>query len=88
MLILLPLLLVLGMVPESTQLQSSQTWSLLEIQQLLNYPPVLHTWGNTITTSTSATRGLQDRLRLHRVLRRQRDAAPHHGAWRRRALDA
>ena len=35
------------MVPESTQLQSSQTWSLLKIQQLLNYPPVLRTWGNT-----------------------------------------
>jgi hypothetical protein len=32
------------MVPESTQLQSSQTWSLLKIQQLLNYPPVLRTW--------------------------------------------
>ena len=34
------------MVPESTQLQSSQTWSLLKIQQLLNYPPVLSTWAN------------------------------------------
>ncbi|OEL21413.1 putative inactive leucine-rich repeat receptor-like protein kinase [Dichanthelium oligosanthes] len=34
------------MVPESTQLQSSQTWSLLKIQQLLNYPPVLSTWSN------------------------------------------
>nr|CAB3452018.1 unnamed protein product [Digitaria exilis] len=44
LLILLPLLL--AMVPESTQLQSSQTWSLLKIQQLLNYPPVLTTWGN------------------------------------------
>ncbi|CAN6203112.1 unnamed protein product [Urochloa humidicola] len=44
LLILLPLLL--AMVPESTQLQSSQTWSLLKIQQLLNYPPVLSTWGN------------------------------------------
>ncbi|TVU41550.1 hypothetical protein EJB05_15078 [Eragrostis curvula] len=42
--ILLPLLL--AMVPESTQLQSSQTWSLLKIQQLLNYPPVLSTWRN------------------------------------------
>ncbi|WVZ62032.1 hypothetical protein U9M48_011822 [Paspalum notatum var. saurae] len=44
LLILLPLLL--AMVPESTQLQSSQTWSLLKIQQLLNYPPVLSTWSN------------------------------------------
>lgn len=44
LLILLPLLL--AMVPESTQLQSSQTWSLLKIQQLLNYPAVLSTWGN------------------------------------------
>ncbi|KAG2631866.1 hypothetical protein PVAP13_2NG050800 [Panicum virgatum] len=44
LLILLPLLL--AMVPESTQLQSSQTWSLLKIQQLLNYPPVLSTWAN------------------------------------------
>lgn len=34
------------MVPESTQLQSSQTWSLLKIQQLLNYPPLLSTWRN------------------------------------------
>jgi hypothetical protein len=34
------------MVPESTQLQSSQTWSLLKIQQLLNYPAVLSTWTN------------------------------------------
>ncbi|KAJ1287875.1 hypothetical protein BS78_02G044300 [Paspalum vaginatum] len=45
LLILLPLLL--AMVPESTQLQSSQTWSLLKIQQLLNYPPVLSTWSNS-----------------------------------------
>lgn len=45
LLVLLPLLL--AMVPESTQLQSSQTWSLLKIQQLLNYPPVLSTWGNS-----------------------------------------
>lgn len=44
--VLLPLLLVLAMVPESAQLQSSQTWSLLKIQQLLSYPPVLRTWGN------------------------------------------
>ncbi|KAG2640153.1 hypothetical protein PVAP13_2KG072500 [Panicum virgatum] len=44
LLILLPMLL--AMVPESTQLQSSQTWSLLKIQQLLNYPPVLSTWAN------------------------------------------
>ncbi|XP_062186819.1 probable inactive leucine-rich repeat receptor-like protein kinase At3g03770 isoform X2 [Phragmites australis] len=44
LLILLPLLL--AMVPESTQLQSSQTWSLLKIQQLLNYPPVLSNWSN------------------------------------------
>ncbi|XP_062189569.1 probable inactive leucine-rich repeat receptor-like protein kinase At3g03770 [Phragmites australis] len=44
LLILLPLLL--AMVPESTQLQSSQTWSLLKIQQLLNYPPVLSNWRN------------------------------------------
>ncbi|CAL5076696.1 unnamed protein product [Urochloa decumbens] len=44
LLILLPLLL--AMVHESTQLQSSQTWSLLKIQQLLNYPPVLSTWSN------------------------------------------
>jgi Leucine-rich repeat (LRR) protein len=42
--ILLPLLL--AMVPESTQLQSTQTWSLLKIQQLLNYPPVLGAWRN------------------------------------------
>jgi len=42
-----PLLLLLAMVPGSTQLQSSQTWSLLKIQQLLNYPPVLSTWGNS-----------------------------------------
>ncbi|CAD6221042.1 unnamed protein product [Miscanthus lutarioriparius] len=42
-----PLLLLLAMVPGSTQLQSSQTWSLLKIQQLLNYPPVLRTWGNS-----------------------------------------
>ena len=46
LLILLPLLLMLGMVPESKQLQSSQTWSLLQIQHLLNYPPVLRTWAN------------------------------------------
>jgi Leucine-rich repeat (LRR) protein len=45
--VLLPLLLLLAMVPESTQLQSSQTWSLLKIQQLLNYPQVLRTWGNS-----------------------------------------
>jgi hypothetical protein len=42
--VLLPLLL--AMVPESTQLHSSQTWSLLKIQQLLNYPAVLSTWRN------------------------------------------
>ena len=47
LLILLPLLLVLGMVPESKQLQSLQTWSLLQIQHLLNYPPVLRTWANS-----------------------------------------
>ena len=35
------------MVPESKQLQSSQTWSLLQIQHLLNYPPVLRTWTNS-----------------------------------------
>ncbi|KAL6647889.1 hypothetical protein ACP70R_015326 [Stipagrostis hirtigluma subsp. patula] len=44
LILLLPLLL--AMLPESTQLQSSQTWSLLKIQQLLNYPPVLSTWRN------------------------------------------
>jgi Leucine-rich repeat (LRR) protein len=42
--VLLPLLL--AMVPESTQLQSSQRWSLLKIQQLLNHPPELSTWRN------------------------------------------
>ncbi|KAK3124524.1 hypothetical protein QOZ80_7BG0587820 [Eleusine coracana subsp. coracana] len=44
LLILLPLLLAL--VPPSTPLQSSQTWSLLKLQQLLNYPAVLGTWHN------------------------------------------
>ncbi|GJN10195.1 hypothetical protein PR202_ga28269 [Eleusine coracana subsp. coracana] len=44
LLILLPLLL--AQVPPSTPLQSSQTWSLLKLQQLLNYPAVLSTWHN------------------------------------------
>ncbi|KAL6880599.1 hypothetical protein ACP4OV_012164 [Aristida adscensionis] len=42
--LLLPLLM--AMAPVSTPLQSSQTWSLLKIQQLLNYPPVLSNWRN------------------------------------------
>ncbi|KAJ6796449.1 putative inactive leucine-rich repeat receptor-like protein kinase isoform X2 [Iris pallida] len=32
--------------PFSTQLQSSQAWSLLRIQRLLNYPPFLSNWNN------------------------------------------
>ncbi|GJM96873.1 hypothetical protein PR202_ga13746 [Eleusine coracana subsp. coracana] len=34
----------LALVPETTQLQSSQAWTLLKIQQLLNYPPMLSHW--------------------------------------------
>ncbi|KAK3145836.1 hypothetical protein QOZ80_3BG0258190 [Eleusine coracana subsp. coracana] len=34
----------LSLVPETTQLQSSQAWTLLKIQQLLNYPPMLSHW--------------------------------------------
>ncbi|XP_020092617.1 probable inactive leucine-rich repeat receptor-like protein kinase At3g03770 [Ananas comosus] len=37
---------LLLLIPSSTQLQSSQTWSLLQIQRLLNYPPILSTWHN------------------------------------------
>ncbi|XP_040381863.1 probable inactive leucine-rich repeat receptor-like protein kinase At3g03770 [Oryza brachyantha] len=36
----------MAMVPGSTQLQASQTWSLLKIQQMLNYPAVLGHWHN------------------------------------------
>uniref|UniRef100_A0A0D9WVX3 Protein kinase domain-containing protein n=1 Tax=Leersia perrieri TaxID=77586 RepID=A0A0D9WVX3_9ORYZ len=36
----------MAMVPGSLQLQASQTWSLLKIQQLLNYPAVLSHWHN------------------------------------------
>ena len=35
------------LVPYSTQLQSSQTWSLLRIQRLLNYPSFLSSWNNS-----------------------------------------
>ncbi|TVU44660.1 hypothetical protein EJB05_04107 [Eragrostis curvula] len=34
----------LALLPETTQLQSSQAWTLLKIQQLLNYPPMLSHW--------------------------------------------
>lgn len=37
---------VMAMVPGSTQLQASQTWSLLKIQQMLGYPAVLGHWHN------------------------------------------
>ncbi|XP_072955862.1 probable inactive leucine-rich repeat receptor-like protein kinase At3g03770 [Typha angustifolia] len=41
---LLILILVLISIPSTTQLQSSQAWSLLRIQHLLNYPSVLSSW--------------------------------------------
>ncbi|KAJ4758862.1 Protein kinase [Rhynchospora pubera] len=34
----------LFLIPHTTQLQSSQSWSLLRIQHLLNYPSVLSQW--------------------------------------------
>lgn len=34
----------LALLPESTQLQPSQAWSLIRIQQLLNSPPMLSHW--------------------------------------------
>ncbi|KAG0466080.1 hypothetical protein HPP92_017660 [Vanilla planifolia] len=38
-------LIVLISVSLSNQLQSSQSWSLLRLQRLLNYPSVLNSWG-------------------------------------------
>lgn len=35
---------LLALLPESTQLQPSQVWTLIKIQQLLNGPPVLSHW--------------------------------------------
>ncbi|KAG8100623.1 hypothetical protein GUJ93_ZPchr0013g35711 [Zizania palustris] len=44
--LLIFLSVALALVPGSMQLQSSQTWSLLKIQQMLNYPAVLSHWHN------------------------------------------
>ncbi|RZS19047.1 hypothetical protein BHM03_00051399 [Ensete ventricosum] len=41
---LLTLFVVLVLVPNTHELQSSQAWSLLRIQRLLNYPSVLSNW--------------------------------------------
>ncbi|RRT55334.1 hypothetical protein B296_00030065 [Ensete ventricosum] len=41
---LLTIFVVLVLIPRTHQLQSSQAWSLLRIQRLLNYPPVLSSW--------------------------------------------
>ncbi|OEL36538.1 putative inactive leucine-rich repeat receptor-like protein kinase [Dichanthelium oligosanthes] len=34
----------LALLPETTQLQPSQVWTLIKIQQLLNHPPMLSHW--------------------------------------------
>ncbi|XP_062214362.1 probable inactive leucine-rich repeat receptor-like protein kinase At3g03770 isoform X2 [Phragmites australis] len=34
----------LALLPETTQMQPSQAWTLLKIQQLLNHPPMLSHW--------------------------------------------
>lgn len=34
----------IALLPETTQLQTSQAWTLLKIQQLLNFPPMLSHW--------------------------------------------
>ncbi|XP_042412240.1 probable inactive leucine-rich repeat receptor-like protein kinase At3g03770 isoform X1 [Zingiber officinale] len=44
---LLSACVVLVLVPHTYQLQSSQDWSLLRIQRLLNYPSVLSSWNAT-----------------------------------------
>ncbi|KAF0907902.1 hypothetical protein E2562_022295 [Oryza meyeriana var. granulata] len=44
--VILVSVVAMAMVPGSTQLQASQTWSLLKIQRLLNYPAVLSHWHN------------------------------------------
>ncbi|XP_064952364.1 probable inactive leucine-rich repeat receptor-like protein kinase At3g03770 [Musa acuminata AAA Group] len=41
---LLTLFVVLVLVPNTNELQSSEAWSLLRIQRLLNYPSVLSNW--------------------------------------------
>jgi hypothetical protein len=44
---LLPLIffsVFLALLPETTQLQTSQAWTLFKIQQLLDYPPMLSHW--------------------------------------------
>nr|XP_009398994.1 PREDICTED: probable inactive leucine-rich repeat receptor-like protein kinase At3g03770 [Musa acuminata subsp. malaccensis] len=50
---LLTVFVVLVLLPHTHQLQSSQAWSLLRIQRLLNYPPVLSSW-NTSTDFCNA----------------------------------
>ncbi|XP_038970549.1 probable inactive leucine-rich repeat receptor-like protein kinase At3g03770 [Phoenix dactylifera] len=44
---ILSLVLVLLIPCTRSQLQSSQAWSLLRIQRLLNYPPALSSWNTT-----------------------------------------
>lgn len=56
--------LLLASLPVTTQLQPSQIWSLLKVQQLLNRPPMLRHWrrstdfcgggGGTVATSAVA----------------------------------
>uniref|UniRef100_A0A0A9DAD4 Protein kinase domain-containing protein n=1 Tax=Arundo donax TaxID=35708 RepID=A0A0A9DAD4_ARUDO len=43
-LLLIFLSVFLALPPETTQLQASQAWTLLKIQQLLNHPPMLSHW--------------------------------------------
>ncbi|KAJ0966370.1 hypothetical protein J5N97_027508 [Dioscorea zingiberensis] len=41
---LIILFIVFILIPNSSQLQSSQAWALLRIRRLLNYPPFLSSW--------------------------------------------
>lgn len=45
--LLIFLSVLLALLPETMQLQPSQTWTLFKIQQLLNHPPMLSHWRRT-----------------------------------------